>query len=174
MRGSPVLRAVLCGLVLVGLWPGVVKVTAGGSGDGDSRVVAAPSKESSASEVAATLVCTLEFLVTAPCRSLVVEHLGTELFAVDKVDGRLEREVKLEFPPQGVDLVVRWNWEPTAVAGQESTPVGGDSAAAKDRRGGAEHAARIRLRMPDGSMEERTVWGRGQVEEVLSFGGKAA
>jgi hypothetical protein len=158
MRGSPLFRAVVCFVVLLGLWPVVVKVTAGGRETGEPSPVA-PMESS---EGAQSVSCVLEVRMTAPCRGLVVQHLGTELLAVKRLESEFEREVKLEFPAQGVDLVIRWDWG--TVEGQ------GD--ASKVRPG--EHAARFRLRMPDGRVEERTVWGSGAVEEVLSFGGKGA
>lgn len=158
MRGSPLFRAVVCFVVLLGLWPVVLKVTAGNR----ETVEASPMDSGESSEAVRLVSCVVEISMTAPCRGLVVQHLGRELVAVEKLESRFEREVNLEFPAEGVDLVIRWDW------GTE----GGQGDASK--AGTGEHAARIRLRMPDGRVEERTVWGSGAVEEVLSFGGKGA
>ena len=161
MRGSPLLRALACWLVLLGLWPVVARVTDGVRQHAGGGLAGVELKESPEPvERPGGVSCRLEMRFTAPCRGLVVRHLGAEVLAVEDAVGFLEREVHLEVPPEGVDLVFRWDW------GQApDSPSGG---------GGVEHAARIRLRMPDGRMEERTVWGGGAVEEVLGFGGKGA
>ena len=156
MRGSPLLRALVCFCLLLGLWPVVRKVTAQGEGAAESvrGSVTEPQNTPSAGNV--RVRCRLELTVTGVCRGFEVLHLGSQILQVDRVEGRLERELDLEFPEEGVDLVVGWEW-----AGNK-----------EEASGSGENAARIRLWTPGDRMEERTVWGTGRVEEVLSFGGK--
>ncbi len=59
----------------------------------------------------------------------------------------MERKLALPFPPQGIDLVFHIEWA-------DDAPLS---------------AVRVRLTDPAGDVHEKSVWGQGAVDEVLTF-----
>ena len=105
------------------------------------QAIAAPAQVDAA---AAQIPMRLTFS-TAP-QSFAISHLGKVIWAdgTQGTDGA--KNVALAYPKEGVDLQVKVVW-PTD----------------------AEGAVRVRLTDPDGSEHDKTVWGRGEMEEVVTF-----
>lgn len=87
----------------------------------------------------------LEF--TAVPKRFVVKHLEKEVWTQNAPEASMETSVPLKFPESGVDLVFHIEWA-------EDAPLA---------------AARVRLTDPKGETHEKSVWGRGTVDEVLTF-----
>ena len=106
--------------------------------------VAAPAK---AETVAAGVSLRLTF--SAPPENFTISHLGKVVWE-DRSHGSHttyeSHELALPFPKEGVDLVVKVKWP-----------------------GEAEGALRLRLTDPDGNEHDKTIWGRGEMEEAVTF-----
>lgn len=83
---------------------------------------------------------------TAPA-SVTVLHLGEKVWSAANPGVEAEFELRLPFPKEGVDLQFAIAWP-------------GDSLC----------AMRARLTGPDGREHERSIWGAGEVSEVVTFG----
>ena len=83
---------------------------------------------------------------TAPQRFSIV-HLGGEVWTQEAPGGEVAKVVRLAYPAEGIDLQVKVAWPPDA----------------------REAALRIALTDPAGVAHEKTVWGRGEMEEVVTF-----
>jgi hypothetical protein len=79
--------------------------------------------------------------------SVRVRHLGKEIWTVRPAEMESENAVSLLFPKEGVDLEFE----------------------AKFPDGAPLAAMRVRLTDPEGGEHEKTCWGRGEIDEVLSF-----
>lgn len=79
--------------------------------------------------------------------SVRVRHLGKEIWTVQPAEMESEKTVSLLFPKEGVDLEFE----------------------AKFSDGAPLAAMRVRLTDPEGGEHEKTCWGRGEIDEVLSF-----
>lgn len=79
--------------------------------------------------------------------SVRVRHLGKEIWTVQPAAMESEKTVSLVFPKEGVDLELE----------------------AKFPDGAPLAAMRVRLTDPEGGEHEKTCWGRGEIDEVLSF-----
>ena len=103
--------------------------------------VAAPAKVEAA---AAKVSLRLTFSVMP--KSFAVSHLGKVVWAdgTQGTDGT--NTLALAYPKEGVDLQVKVAWP-------------------ADEEG----AVRVRLTDPDGNEHDKTLWGRGEMEEVVTF-----
>ena len=88
----------------------------------------------------------LQLSFTAPPAGFKIRHLEREIWSASSAEQEMEQEVQLAWPEEGVDLQVQITWPAGTLA-----------------------AARVRLTDPAGEEHERTVWGGGEVEEVLTF-----
>lgn len=79
--------------------------------------------------------------------SVRVRHLGKEIWSAQPAEPEIERTLALPFPQEGVDLEFEAKFP-------DSAPLA---------------AMRVRLTDPDGAEHERTCWGRGEIDEVLTF-----
>ncbi len=79
-------------------------------------------------------------------RELRVLHLGTNVWTEVPTAAELERVLKVEYPDEGIELEFQIAW-PEDVTG----------------------AMRIRATDPSGQNHDRTIWGRGNTEEVAAF-----
>ena len=106
--------------------------------------VAAPAR----AEMASANV-SLRLTFSAPPESFTISHLGKVVWT-ERSNGfhttYESHDLALPFPKEGVDLVVKVAWP-----------------------GDAEAAVRLRLTDPDGNEHDKTVWGRGETEEVVTF-----
>ena len=106
--------------------------------------VAAPSQ----AETAVAKV-TLRLTFSAAPERAEVRHLGKVVWANETNRSHPTDEshdLALPFPKEGVDLVVKIAWP-------------------SDEEG----AVRLRLTDPEGEEHDKTVWGRGEMEEVVTF-----
>ncbi|MEI9895564.1 MAG: hypothetical protein WDN28_17155 [Chthoniobacter sp.] len=83
---------------------------------------------------------------TAP-KSFVVKHLDEEVWKATAPEADLEKEIALDYPDEGVDLQFHIEWP-------DDAPVA---------------ALRARLTDPAGDTHEKSVWGKGIVDEVVTF-----
>ena len=105
------------------------------------NAVAAPAKVEAA---IAQIALRLTFSV-AP-RSFAVSHLGKVVWANGTQGTDVTNTLALAYPKEGVDLQVKVAWPADAVG-----------------------AVRVRLTDPDGNDHDKTLWGRGEMEEVVTF-----
>lgn len=89
----------------------------------------------------------LELTFSSPPAYVAVLHLGKAVWKKDAPGMKVEHAAQIEFPPEGVDLQFAVRWPP----------------------GESDSALRVRLTDPDGSEHERTVWGRGEMLETVTF-----
>ena len=106
----------------------------------DGAVAAPAQAEASAGPVS------LRLTFSAPPENFAVSHLGKVVWAGASHGTDESGDLALPFPKEGVDLVVKVKWP-----------------------GEAEGAVRLRLTDPDGNEHDKTVWGRGEMEEVVTF-----
>lgn len=139
MRGSPLLRALLA-FVIIGLMGWPLwQLTK------PQEVVAStpPAPEKSAAAKAIGLHLTF---TTAP-KSFVLKHLDREVWKSTAPEADMEQQVTLEYPDEGVDLQFHIEWP-------EGAPLA---------------ALRVQLTDPAGDRHEKSVWGQGAVDEVVTF-----
>ena len=103
--------------------------------------VAAPVR---AEAVVAQIPLRLTFSI-AP-QSFSISHLGAVVWADGTHGTDVTKTLALAYPKEGVDLQVKVKWPADAEA-----------------------AVRMRLTDPDGNEHDKTVWGRGEMEEVVTF-----
>jgi hypothetical protein len=75
-----------------------------------------------------------------------ITFLGKPLWAEEALTPEVAKEFDLDFPKEGIDLVVDATWETKALAAMEIT-----------------------LSLPDGTAIHKTLWGQGTANEVLTF-----
>jgi hypothetical protein len=138
VRGSPLLRALLAFLCILALGFPLWKLTSGAS----SQPAATPTAPVATEKAAIHLQLTF----TATPASVKVLHLGAEIWSVEMPAQELEKDFKLEYPKEGVDLQFDIEWP-------------GDTLS----------AMKVVLTKPDGTQIEKSVWGRGSTSEVLTF-----
>ena len=138
MRGSPLLRAAIAFFILLSLgWP-LWQMTHGEDAERAPEPVAAPAGPK---EIHVQLTFT-----RAP-ESVKVSHLGKEILRESAPAEEIERDLKLAYPDEGVDLRFEIEW-----------PAGASLA-----------AMRVKLTDPSGEDHEKGVWAKGPADEVLTF-----
>ena len=80
-----------------------------------------------------------------PCQ-FQITFLGKRLWAEDAATPELAKDFDIDFPKEGIDLVVDATWETKALAAMEIT-----------------------LSLPDGTAIHKTLWGQGTASDVLTF-----
>ena len=88
----------------------------------------------------------LRLAFTTRPTELEVLHLGTVIWSEAAPAAEFERQLQLPFPEEGIDLEFRFTWPESGLA-----------------------AARVELTDPNGEAHERTLWGKGAMNEVLTF-----
>jgi hypothetical protein len=89
----------------------------------------------------------LRLTFTLVPKSVKVLHLGKEVWGETAPSAELERTLKLTYPDEGIDLQFLVEWPAEA-------PLA---------------AMRATLTDPAGDAHEKSVWGQGSVEEVVTF-----
>ena len=89
----------------------------------------------------------IDLTFSHPPTRVAILHLGQTIFSQESPGGEIAPALELEYPPEGVDLQFAVNWPADA----------------------ARAALRVRLTDPQGEEHERTVWGRGEMLETLTF-----
>ncbi len=140
MRGSPLLRAVIALFVLVGLGFPLYRLT---------RAAEAPPAPTQPAPATATetKAIHLQLDFTLPPKRIQVLHLGKEIWSEDAPATGIERDIPLAYPDQGVDLQLHIEWP-------EDAPLA---------------AMRAKLTDPAGDTHEKSLWGKGVVDDVLTF-----
>jgi len=134
MRGSPLAQAVLVVTALLLLLIPLHRLTQR-SQRPPPVVVSTPTKQ-----------VHLALRTTAvPCR-FQITFLGKTLWAEDASTPELAKDFDIDFPKEGIDLVVDAAWESKALAAMEIT-----------------------LSLPDGTAIHKTLWGEGSANDVLTF-----
>jgi hypothetical protein len=140
MRGSPLLRALLA-FIIIGFmgWP-LWQLT-------KPQEVAASTPTPKPATPAATKAIGLHLNFTAVPKSFVIKHLDKEVWKVASPEADMEQQVTLDYPDEGVDLQFHIEWA-------DDAPLS---------------AMRVRLTDPAGDRHEKSVWGKGVVDEVVTF-----
>ena len=140
MRGSPLLRALLA-FFFIGLmgWP-LWQLTRP-----QKAVASTPVPNPSVPAAAKAIGLHLSF--TAVPKSFVVRHLDKEVWKSTSPEADMEQQVTLDYPDEGVDLQFHVEW-----------PDDGPLA-----------ALRVQLTDPAGDVHEKSLWGKGAVDEVVTF-----
>ncbi|MGB8166403.1 MAG: hypothetical protein WCF18_02860 [Chthoniobacteraceae bacterium] len=109
---------------------------------GESPAVVAP-----ALPAAAVREITLQLTFSVPPKTLRVLHAGQAVWTEDAPSEEMERKLRLAFPPEGIDLQFQAEFDADA-----------------------KHAAmRVKLTDPEGNEREKSLWGAGTIDDVLSF-----
>jgi len=89
----------------------------------------------------------LHLTFTTVPQSFTVRHLETDVWKEAAPAPDMEREISLAYPPEGVDLQFHVKWpDEVAVA-----------------------AMLVQLTDPAGDTHEKSLWGKGVVDDVLTF-----
>ena len=135
MRGSPLAQTVLVVAVLLLLWIPLHRLT--------QREQTPPQRPvfSSAQKQVHLAVRT----TAVPCR-FQITFLGKTLWAEDASTPELGKDFNIDFPKEGIDLVVDATWETQALA-----------------------AIEITLSLANGTTIHKTLWGQGTASDVVTF-----
>jgi hypothetical protein len=139
VRGSPLWRAFAAFLAILSLGYPLRRLTSGDAGDRPTAAKSTP--------VAASKEIVLQLTFTTAPKRFIVQHLGRELWSEAAPQSETERKLQLPYPKEGVDFHF-----------QADFPEGGPLA-----------AVRIRLTDPQGDNHEKSVWGTGSIDEVVTF-----
>ena len=135
MKGSPLAQAVLVVAALLLLLIPLHRLTQREQRPAPQPAVTRPTKQ-----------VHLALRTTAvPCR-FQITFLGKTLWAEDASTPELAKDFDIDFPKEGIDLVVDATWESKALAAMEIT-----------------------LSLPDGTALRKTLWGQGTANDVLTF-----
>ncbi|MDR3403209.1 MAG: hypothetical protein P4L99_11995 [Chthoniobacter sp.] len=139
MRGSPLVRALLSFIVIALLGWPLWQLTRPEADAAPAPQVAAP--------VTIKKAIHLHLTFTSVPKSLAVKHLDEEVWKVTAPEAEMEKDVSLDYPAEGVDLQFHIEWS-------EDGPLS---------------AMRVELTDPAGDTHEKSVWGKGIVDEVVTF-----
>ncbi len=89
----------------------------------------------------------LHLTFTTVPKSFTVRHLDGDVWKESAPTADMEHEVAVVYPPEGVDLQFHVEWP-------EDVPIA---------------AMRVQLTDPAGDAHEKSLWGKGVVDDVLSF-----
>jgi hypothetical protein len=135
MRGSPLAQAVLVVAVLLLLLIPLHLLTQREQRPPEQPMVSVAPKQIHL--VIRTTSVPVRFQIT---------FLGKTLWAEQASTPDVEKDFDLDFPKEGIDLVVDATWETKALAAMEIT-----------------------LSLPDGTAIHKTLWGQGTANDVLTF-----
>lgn len=140
MRGSPLLRAVLAFLILALAGLPLWRLTRPGNPPQKSAGAAVPA-------AAARQRVALALTFSAAPQGFAVRHLGQVVWSGQGAGREFAKELSIEYPPEGVDLEVAVEWP----------------------EGAGQSAVRLQLADPAGRQHEKTLWGAGKLEDVVTF-----
>jgi hypothetical protein len=135
MRGSPLVQAVVVVAVLLLLLLPLHRLT-----QREVRLPEQPVASPTPKQVQLAVRTT-----AIPCR-FQITFLGKTLWTEEASTPELRKDFPIDFPKEGIDLVVDATWETEALA-----------------------AIEITLSLPDGATMHRTLWGRGTASDVITF-----
>jgi hypothetical protein len=137
MRGSPLLRVLFVVIALLAvLWPLRSLTT--------HRVESPPSP----AQTAVTPESNVNLVLTSTSFPFTFEilHLGKTIWKGEASESSVARDVKMTFPPEGIDLLVDAKWQ--------------------DSKQGA---VKLDVMVDNGDAITKTLWGSGSVNGVLTF-----
>lgn len=139
MRGSPVLRAVIVFAALLALGPLLWKLTHAKDPLPAPEPIVAPAVDKTAVKAVLTF--------STPAKKAALLHLGREVWSKERPG--LEEEVTFDipWPKEGVELRALIEWPEETLAA----------------------AMRLRVTDPGQTRHDRSVWGRGSVDEVINI-----
>jgi hypothetical protein len=136
MKGSPLLRALLVVIALLALlWP-LRSLTSHHAKEPPTS----PQTPATESNVHLVLTST-----TFPF-TFEVSHLGQTIWKGEAVESSVARDVRMIFPPEGIDLLLDVKWQ-----GQKQT------------------ALKVDLTPESGDTITKTLWGTTEVSDVVTF-----
>jgi hypothetical protein len=138
MRGSPLLRAAIALFVLLALGFPLWRLT---------HAAEAPQAQTPPAPAAEAKAIHLQLDFTLTPKKIQVLHLGKEVWSENAPTAQMERDLKLAYPDQGVDLQFHIEWP-------DDAPLA---------------AMRAKLIDPAGDTHEKSLWGKGAVDDVLTF-----
>jgi hypothetical protein len=137
MRGSPLLRVLVVVIALLAvLWP-LRSLTSH-----RAERPSAPAQSVAVPESNVHLVLTS----TSFPFTFSVSHLGQTIWKGEASESSVARDVKMAFPPEGIDLLVDVKWQ-------------------DDKEG----AVKLDVAVDNGETMTKTLWGAGSVSDVLTF-----
>jgi hypothetical protein len=137
MRGSPLLRVLLVVIALLAvLWP-LRSLTIHRA---ESPPTSSPAAAAPESNVHLVLTST-SFPFT-----FEVSHLGKTIWKGEAMESSVARDVKMAFPPEGIDLLVDAKWQ-----------------------GAQQTAVKLDVTPDSSDTMTKTLWGTGGVSGVLTF-----
>ena len=140
MRGSPLARALLAFFAIALLgWP-LWRLTRAQETD-----AAPPPPKPAAHAIKKAIGLHLTF-TTVP-KSFSVRHLEEVVWTTTAPEADMQHDVSLDYPDEGVDLQFHIEWP------DEGPPA----------------AMRVQLTDPAGDTHDKSVWGKGSVDEVVTF-----
>lgn len=140
MRGSPLLRALIAFLILLGLGFPLHRLLQA------SAVTAPVATEAPREKAAAAAKVQLQVNFTTAPTEFRLLSLGKLVWKEAKPAEQIEHELTLAFPKEGIELQVEADW-PAGVRG----------------------AAQVRLTDPEGLEHVKYLFGEGTASEVLAF-----
>jgi len=141
MKGSPLLRVLFVVLALLALlWP-LRSLTTHRAAALEAQEKTPPQNET-AREVSVHLVLTS---TTFPF-AFEISHLGQVIWKGDSTESSVAQDVKMIFPPEGIDLLLDVKWQ-----GEKQT------------------AVKLEVTPNDGDAITKTLWGTTEVNDVLTF-----
>ena len=135
MRGSPLAQAVLVLAALLLLLIPLHRLTQREQRPPEQPEVSLPAKQ-----------VHLAVRTTSVPFRFQITFLGKTLWAEDASTSEQAKDFDIDFPKEGIDLVVDATWESKALAAMEIT-----------------------LSLPDGTAIHKTLWGQGTASDVLTF-----
>ena len=139
MRGSPLLRALLAFIIIALMGIPLWQLTR------PEVVVAAPASQAPKPEVAKAIHLHLTF--TAVPQKFTISNLDKVIWEATTPEADMEHDVSIAYPAEGVDLQFHIEWP----------------------EGGPLSAMRVQLTDPAGDMHEKSIWGKGVTDEVVTF-----
>jgi len=140
MRGSPLARALLAFVIIALLgWP-LWRLTHPELGAALPGPVATPVPE-------VRKAISLHLTFTTVPKSFTVRHLEDDVWKESKPEAEMDHELSLVYPPEGVDLQFHVEWPDDVPAA----------------------AMRAQLTDPAGDTHEKSLWGKGVTDDVLTF-----
>ena len=137
MQGSPLLRVLVVVIALLAvLWP-LRSLTTHRQGR--------PSASAQSVAVPETNVHLVLTSTSFPF-TFEISHLGKTIWKGEESASSVARDVKMAFPPEGVDLLVDVKWQ-----------------------GDKEGAVKLDVTVNNGETMTKTLWGTGSVSDVLTF-----
>ena len=112
-----------------------------------TRVADAPPVAPAAAPISGPKAIGLHLTFTLAPKAVTVRHLEKEVWNETAPTLDMEREIQLVFPAEGVDLQFHIDWP-------EAGPLA---------------ALRVKFTDPAGDTHEKSIWGKGAVDAVLTF-----